>query len=171
MKRLIRHSFLTLIVAMLGTVVGAQTTVFSYQGNLSVGGAPANGNYDFQFSLFSGATGGSPVSLSVAVNNVAVTNGTFNVLVNFGNSFPGAERWLEIRVRPAGQGSFTTLTPRQPITSSPYAVKSINSELLGGVLASQYVVTTDPRLADARNPLPNSASYIQNRTTQQATSN
>ncbi|HUR97177.1 MAG TPA: hypothetical protein VMZ26_03810 [Pyrinomonadaceae bacterium] len=171
MKRLIRHSLLMLFLAMLPPIAGAQSTAFTYQGNLSVGGAPADGNFDFQFTMFSVPTGGSAVGLGVIVNNVAVTNGSVSVLVNFGNQFPGADRWLEIRVRPAGQGSFTTLAPRQFVSSSPYSVKSLNTELLGGVQASQYVLTTDPRLTDARNPLPNSASYIQNRTTQQSGSN
>src|SRR5688572_18894594 len=102
MKQVFRHSFLTLLIVALGTIAGAQTTAFTYQGNLAVGGMPANGGYDFQFSLFSVASGGSPVGLGVGVNNVAVTNGTFNVTVNFANQFPGAERWLEIRVRPSG---------------------------------------------------------------------
>ena len=159
-----------MVIAALGSIAVSQTTAFTYQGNLVVGGVPANGNYDFQFILFSAATGGSAIGLGTGVNNVAVTNGAFSVLVNFGNQFPGSERWLEIRLRPAGQGSFTTLTPRQIIASSPYSVKSINSELLGGVLANQYVLTTDSRLTDARNPLPNSASYIQNRTSPQASS-
>ena len=171
-KLLIRHSFLMLaFLATLAPVADAQSTAFTYQGNLSLGGAPANGSFDFQFTLFSVPTGGSAVALGVAVNNVMVTNGNFSVLVNFGNQFPGAERWLEIRVRSAGQGSFTILAPRQFVGSSPYSVKSLNTELLGGVLASQYVLTTDPRLADARIPLPNSPSYIQNRITQQTASN
>jgi len=160
-----------LLLLTLIAVTYAQTTAFSYQGSLNHSGTPANGNYDFQFTLFGVATGGSAVGLGTAVNNVAVSNGTFNVLVNFGNLFPGAERWLEIRVRPAGQGSFTTLAPRQLLSSSPYSVKSLNTELLGGVQANQYVLITDPRLTDARNPLPNSAGYIQNRTTQQTASN
>ncbi|HKP69244.1 MAG TPA: hypothetical protein VJV05_08170 [Pyrinomonadaceae bacterium] len=170
MRQLFRHSLLTLVIATLGTTAGAQTSAFTYQGNLTVGGVPANGGHDFQFFLFSAASGGSPVGLGVGVNNVVVTNGNFNVIVSFPNQFTGPERWLEIRVRPAGQGSFTTLAPRQIVTSAPYSVKSLNSELLGGLPASQYVLTVDPRLSDARNPLPNSANYIQNRTTQQPTS-
>jgi hypothetical protein len=170
MKRLSRQLLITVTIAILATIAGAQTTAFTYQGNLVVGGVPANGNFDFQFILFAVPTGGSSIGLGVGVSNVAVTNGAFTTLVNFGNQFPGAERWLEIRVRPAGQGGFTTLAPRQVITSSPYAVKSLNTELLGGFQASQFVLTTDSRLSDARAPLPNSASYIQNRTTQQAAS-
>lgn len=137
----------------------AQTTAFNYQGSLNSGGVPANGNYDFQFVLFSVATGGSPVGLGLGINNVPVTNGSFSVILNFQNQFTGNNRFLEIRVRLAGQGTHTTLTPRQPILSAPY---SINAAQLGGTAADQFVITTDPRLIDSRNPLPNSGNYIQN---------
>jgi hypothetical protein len=68
------------------------------------------------------------------------------------------------------------LTPRQAITSAPYAIKSLNADYaaestnatnaaqLGGAVASSYVLASDPRLADARTPLPDSRSYIQNTT-------
>jgi hypothetical protein len=163
-------SFFVLVSAFVA-ITPAQSTVLTYQGNLVFEGTPANGNFDFQFSLFSAATGGSQLGLGVGINNVVVSNGSFSVFLNFGNQFPGATRFLEMRVRPAGQGSFTTLTPRQPMTSVPYAVKSLDSELLGGVPADQYVLTADARLSDARSPLPNSANYIQNRTTPQSSTN
>lgn len=168
MKRIIRHMLIALLVLISGHVVGAQTTAFTYQGNLSVGGAPANGNYDFQFLLFGAATGGSSIGLGLGINSVPVTNGSFSVVLNFGSQFTVSNRFLEIRVRPAGQGSHTTLTPRQPILSTPY---SINAAQLGGTAADQFVVTTDSRLIDSRDPLPNSGNYIQNRTTPQALSN
>ena len=171
MKRLFTGS---LLVFFLVLGAGGQTTAFNYQGSLSVSGVPANGNYDFLFMLFSDASGGSPIGLGVGVNNVPVTNGSFSVILNFQNQFPGAIRFLEIRVRPAGEGTHTTLTPRQLITSSPYSVKSINAEnalQLGGIASTQYVLTGDSRLTDARSPLPNSANYIQNRATPQASSN
>ncbi len=168
MKRITRSAILALFVMALSTVAGAQTTAFTYQGNLSVAGAPANGNFDFQFTLFSVATGGTAIGLGLGINNVAVTNGSFSVILNFQNQFPGEQRFLEIRVRPAGQGTHTTLTPRQPVLSTPY---SINAAQLGGTAANQFVLTSDARLTDARTPLPNSGNYIQNRTTQQTLSN
>jgi hypothetical protein len=81
------------------------------------------------------------------------------------------------------------LTPRQPVTSTPYAVRSAssanadtatnatnastatNATQLGGIAASQYVQTGDSRLSDARTPTAGSGNYIQNTTTQQATTN
>ena len=55
-----------------------------------------------------------------------MADGLFTVALDFGSgAFTGAARWLEIAVRcPAGSGTYTTLSPRQALTSSPYAVFS-----------------------------------------------
>ncbi len=89
---------------------------------------PASGNFDFEFALFDSVSGGSQVGSTQTRNGVGVSNGIFSVNLDFGNTFPGAQRFLEIRVRQAGGGAFTTLSPRQPVSSAPYAVKSINSD-------------------------------------------
>ena len=75
----------------------AQTTTFTYQGSLTIGGTLANGGYDLQFKLYdqltAGALQGSPNT--VTVSNVTVTNGVFTVELNFGASgFSGAARYL-----------------------------------------------------------------------------
>jgi hypothetical protein len=46
-----------------------------------------------------------------------------------------------------------------------------NATQLGGIGANSYVLTADPRLSDARVPLPNSTNYIQNSGSVQANSN
>lgn len=128
--------------------IAAQTTAFTYQGSLSNGGVAANGSHDFQFLLFDAAAGGSQIGSTVSANGVAVSNGIFSVSLDFGNQFPGTGRFLEIRVQPSGSTGFTTLTPRQPVTSSPYSVKTltadtaVNTQQLGGVPAGQYLQTT-----------------------------
>ncbi len=157
----------------------AQPTEFTYQGRLLFGGVPANGSHDFEFRLFRDFEGSQQVGTVISLNGVNVDNGVFSVRLDFGNQFPGANRFLEIRVRQTGQEFFTVLTPLQAITSAPYAIKSINAEnavnaitannagRLGGLSSTLYVLTTDFRLSDARNPLPNSPNYIQNTTNQQ----
>ena len=48
--------------------------------------------------------------------------------LDFGvDAFPGANRFVEIGVKPAGTGSFTTLAPRQQISSSPYAIRTLSA--------------------------------------------
>lgn len=180
-KLLFKHSFEVLVV-VLTTVIGlsaahGQTSSFTYQGRLTDGGTAANGNYDLQFGLWDSVSGGSQIGSTQTLNAVAVSNGTFSVSLDFGaNSFPGANRFLEISARPSGAGSFTTLSPRQQVTSTPYAVRSVsagnadtatnatvatNATQLGGVAAGQYVQTNDSRLTDARPPTPGSPNYIQ----------
>lgn len=158
----------------------AQTTEFTYQGNLKDSGAPANANYDFEFALFDALSGGIQIGATIPKNGVAVANGVFAVKLDFGPVFPGANRYLEIRVRLSGQPGITPLVPRQLVNSAPYSVKSLNADSaaiatnavqLGGVAANQYVLTGDARLSDARDPLPGSANYIQNTANQQAGSN
>jgi len=98
------------------------TTAFTYQGLLQDGGSPANGAYDLQFKLFDAASGGVQVGSTLTQNDVAVSNGLFTVQLDFGSVFDGNERYLETAVRPGSStGSYTTLTPRQPLTAAPYA--------------------------------------------------
>ncbi|MGH9819824.1 MAG: hypothetical protein ACRD43_06610, partial [Pyrinomonadaceae bacterium] len=180
MKRILIASIL---VQFFTICLLAQTNVFTYQGKLTDGGSPANGQYDLVFRLFDASN--TQIGSDLTKDDVMVTAGIFTVTLDFGASpFSGdAADSLEIAVRPgASTGSYTTLTPRQPLTSSPYAIKSSNSAAavtadtstnslqLGGVAANQYVVTTDSRMADARPPTPGSGNYIQNAGTLQALS-
>ncbi len=163
----------------------AQPTYFNYQGTFSDNGQPANGSYDFEFELFDTLENGNSLGPAIAKNSVQVTDGQFSVTLDFGAVFPGEERFLEIRVQaaaPLAEGgssltSHTVLSPRQRIAAVPYAIKSKSSESsttadqLAGVAASQYVLTTDPRMTDARTPTAGSGDYVQNTTTQQTSSN
>ena len=154
-------------------LASAQTTSFTYQGSLNVSGQPANGNFDFIFALFAAESGGSQLGSVVVREGVQVVNGDYTVTLDFGSQFPGADRFLEIGARTAGNpAGFTILSPRRRIDSSPYSVRSlsalnaVNATQLNGVAANQYVQTNDARLSDARQPLPGSPNYIQNSTPQ-----
>src|SRR5256714_2100432 len=181
-----RRSAYCLLVAfgcawLLVTNASAQTTAFTYQGRLTDGGTPANGNYDLQFALWDSLGGGSQIGATQALPAVQVSGGVFTVTLDFGaNAFPGANRFLEISARHPSDSAYTTLSPRQPISSTPYAVRSgratladsaTNATQLGGVGASQYVQTGDPRLTDSRSPTSGSSNYVQNTTNQQSSSN
>jgi hypothetical protein len=161
---------LTLVAMVICAVAAnAQTNSFTYQGRLTDAGSAANGNYDFQFALFGSVGGNDQIGSTLSVGNVAVNAGVYSVQLDFGaNAFPGAARFLEIRVQPTGGSGFATLSPRQQLTSTPYAIRSLsatnadNATQLGGVAANTYVQTNDPRLTDARPPTAGSASYINN---------
>ena len=147
------------VLAMLlaATTSFGQTTSFTYQGRIADGGTVANGNYDLQFGLWTSVSGGSQVGTTQSNNAVAVNNGVFTVSLDFGaNAFPGASRFLEIALRPAGVGSLTVLSPRQPITSTPYAIRSLNAVSADSVPAAgvpsgsgNYIQNSDSPLAQA----------------------
>jgi hypothetical protein len=155
-------SFIALLVAVccLTCVSWAQTSAFTYQGRLTDVGNPANGNFDLQFKLFDMMTvgTGAQVGATLVRNPVAASAGVFTVTLDFGaNVFGGANRFLEIGVRPAGSANpYTLLAPRQPLTSSPYAIQTLNAQQLGGLPASDYVTTAN-----------GGSSFIKNGTTLQ----
>ena len=122
-----RRSFRTIVVGILGLALAArlyaQSSAFTYQGRLVDNGTAANGSYDVTSALFVTSSGGSPVFPPITNSAVTVNNGVFTVLLDFGSSiFDGTDYFLEMGVRPAGVGPFTTLNPRQSITPSPYAI-------------------------------------------------
>jgi hypothetical protein len=101
---------------------------FTYQGQLKDGGNPANGQYDFGFSLYDASISGTLVTTPITLTNQMVSDGLFTVPLDFGSSaFDGNGRWLEIAVRQTGGGSYTTLSPRQPITPAPYALFALKT--------------------------------------------
>ena len=117
----------------------AQGTAFSYQGQLNVGGVPANGSYDLRFAVFDAVTNGAQISVWLTNDAVVVSNGLFTTTLGYGPGiFSGTNYWLDIAVRPAGSGSFTSLVPRQPILPVPYAIfANTASNVLGNVPAAQ----------------------------------
>src|SRR5207302_5197167 len=94
--------FATALVAISSSATAAGTA-FTYQGRLQDAGAPASGQYDLRFELFSSEIGGVGSAVAVTNSAVAVSNGLFTSTLDFGMSvFSGAPAWLEIAVRPAG---------------------------------------------------------------------
>jgi hypothetical protein len=68
---------------------------------------------------------------------VAVTNGLFTVTLDFAtNVFDGSTRSLEIGVRTNGDtNAYTVLSPRQTLTSVPYAIQALNAATAAGLTA------------------------------------
>lgn len=153
-------SWLVLLLLLVSSVAQAQTTQFTYQGRLTDSSLPANGSYDFQFRLFDALAAGAQVGGTLSPTNVAVANGVFTVTLDFGAPvFPGANRFLDISVRLAGGGAFTQLTPRQPITSTPYTVRALSAGAADNLSATCVGCVTSAQIGS----LPaNSGNYIQN---------
>lgn len=114
-------------LALTLAVTEALAAPFTYQGRLVDGAALANGNYELRFRLFDSLTAGNQVGGDVSLPTVGVTNGLFTVTLEFGaGSFTGADRWLELSARPAGDaGALSVFDPRQAITAVPYALYSL----------------------------------------------
>lgn len=109
-------------------VCSAQVTAFTYQGRLTEASMPATGTYDFQFALYDAAGTLITSPAPIVRTGVAVTNGAFVVQLDFGTAgFPSADRYLEVRVKRPADPSYVALTPRQRITTTPYAIRANNS--------------------------------------------
>lgn len=117
------------VAAQLQSTLG---TTLTYQGRLDSSGAPVDGNCDFQFSLWDAVgigvppQGGNQVGETQLANALAVNAGLFAVQLDFGNeAFGGDARWLQTALRcSSGSGDYTTLAPRQVLSSVPYALFS-----------------------------------------------
>ncbi len=132
-------TFLLFSTVFISPPLFAQGTAFTYQGRLSDGGNPANGNYDLTFALFSASSGTGQVGSALTNTATAVSNGLFTVILDFGANFPGGDRWLEIGVRTNSgvSGTFSTLLPRQQVTPAPYAITAGNL-VSGGIPPGTY---------------------------------
>ena len=119
----------------LGTICGdecpvAMPTSFTYQGQLKRAGVPLNGPIDARFSLWLNSTDQGPehqIGSALALDSVEVANGLFSVELDFGqNAFNGNARWLQIEVHDHADppDTFATLSPRQPLTPSPYSLET-----------------------------------------------
>jgi|GEM_PF-1480342 len=129
-----------ILLLSLALAAQAQSTAFTYQGRFAQNGTPFNGQAEFQFTLWDAATTGNQLAAtSPAETTVSVTNGLFTVSLDFGAAaFDGADRWLEIRARTT-IGAYTTLTPRQPLSPTPYALRALtvnSGGLSGGTYAN-----------------------------------
>jgi hypothetical protein len=95
---------------------------FTYQGQLKRNGTPVNATCDFIFDIYDVLAGGTALATDNDVGQ-AVMNGLFTAVVNVAaDVFSGNERYLEIRVRCPPAVVYTTLTPRQTLFATPYAL-------------------------------------------------
>src|ERR1700709_2645484 len=104
----------------------AQTTAFTYQGQLDAGASTLpTGSYQFPFTLYNAATGGTAV-VPPLQQQIDVVNGVFTTDLDFGLIFNGTQFWLEIKVGTT-VGTEQVLSDRQPINVVPVAQYAFNS--------------------------------------------
>jgi hypothetical protein len=111
------------VLTSIGLVSNALSVPFSYQGQLSADGQPANGSYDLRLSLFGSPNGGAATAAPVILEDVVVESGIFSTLLDFGDGvFDGSAAYIQVEVRDGTSTSaYTTLSPRQMIGAAPYA--------------------------------------------------
>lgn len=123
-----RHIFNTALALMFCGIAFAEplSTEITYQGHLAASGEPANGVFDFEFRLFDAATDGTEIVPAITRQDVAVVDGLFSVVLDFGSgAFGGQQLWLQVAVRDGASGAaYTALLPRQKIGASPYALRA-----------------------------------------------
>lgn len=126
------YRLITVIITLLFTLTSTAEPLssgFTYQGVLNLGGVPANGAFDFQFELYDVSTGGVALVSPVLLDDIEVSGGVFSVELDFGTDvFNGQQLWLEISAREGPLvGEYSTLSPRQKLTASPYALNALDT--------------------------------------------
>ncbi|HEX8267739.1 MAG TPA: tail fiber domain-containing protein [Pyrinomonadaceae bacterium] len=144
---LARPLMLTLFIFFFSSIaINAQTTAFTYQGKLTDNISAANVTYDLQFALYDALTGGNQVGTTQTHTGVMLNRGIFTVDLDFGSQFPGADRWLEISVKKSSDSSYTTLVPRQKISSVPYAVRALSAAAADSLSSACVGCVTDSQI-------------------------
>jgi sugar lactone lactonase YvrE len=103
----------------------------TYQGRLLDDSSVADGLYDLRFSAYNEEGDSNPLTVTGA-QDVDVIDGYFTVQLGLdGVEFNGdGVHWLEVAVREANStdpGDYVTLSPRQQLTPTPYAVYAENA--------------------------------------------
>lgn len=148
----------------------AQTSAFTFQGRLTDNITTANGTYDFEFYLYSTATGAGQISpIPQTRTGVSVTNGIFTVSLDFGQAqlTSGTDRYLEIRVKRPVDAIYTPLSPRPQLTSSPYSVSALQANALSptasinisGNIRTSNLIRTGSETGTSETPSNASGGY------------
>lgn len=127
-------------------------TSFTYQGRLTAHGAPATGDYDFQFTLRDAEAGGQPIGIPITKAPVTVNQGLFVVSLDFGEAaFDGGNRWLEVAVRTNGSPElYEVLSPAQPLTATPYSLYALAAQTFVGPVEDSQLSPNIVRLTSSQ---------------------
>jgi len=128
MRRLLK-TLLLLVVFSMGCVFAAVPDSMNFQGKLTdLSGVAIEGSYSVTFSIYNVPSGGSSL-WSETHGSVIIDHGLFDVILGSVTSLTldfSVPYWVEISV--AGE----TLTPRLPLTSSPYSFRAAIADSVSG---------------------------------------
>jgi len=135
------------IVLLLSSSTLAVPGLINYQGKLTnTSGVPLDGFYNMRFNIYNVATGGTSM-WNEQQNNISVVDGFLSVHLGSATSFPPGlfdndYLYLEIAIENSGTSLYETLSPRQQLTSVPFAMKadfSEDADTLNGYHASDFL--------------------------------
>lgn len=124
--------------------MAAPPQTMNFQGYLkSIGGAPVTGNRTLIFSIYTVSTGGAALWIETHTS-VTVTKGQFSVVLGQGIPTPvpltlafDVPYWLGVKV----SGEAAEMSPRQPLTSVPYAFRAKTADSVSGLALADGSVT------------------------------
>ena len=145
MKRVITLSVLTAVM-LTCTMALAVPGLINYQGRLTdSSGEYLNGPYSVRFDLYNSSSGGS--SLWNETQNVNVNSGMYDVHLGSSATLPETLfaandiLYLQVSIRNSS-GVYEVLSPRQRLTSAPYAMHAADADTLGGTTPGSYSLAT-----------------------------
>ncbi|MBL8879742.1 MAG: tail fiber domain-containing protein [Phycisphaerales bacterium] len=145
------------ITAVLGPFVAASEV--TYQGRLDQAGVAANGTFDVRFTLYDALNAGNGVGTPICKDQVAVDDGQFTTSIDIDDAvLDGRSLWIEVAVRAdgtsgnCGAGSFTVLSPRQPLSYAPYSISAKTVQLPLELNADISNTFGDGHVVSIRNP-------------------
>ncbi|MFZ4576568.1 MAG: tail fiber domain-containing protein, partial [Phycisphaerales bacterium] len=118
---------------------------FTYQGRVTSGGVPINGDANVRFTLCNdptAPTATAAVAQAITQGFTNISDGLINAPLNFGVSLDTTQPfWLQLEVEsPIGSG-FVALSPRQPLTAAPkarVAQKALNATNANHAEAAEF---------------------------------
>lgn len=117
-----------------------------YSGALAIEGSPMDGRADLSFKLYNSASGGSSI-WSESHAGHAINGGQFGVELGsqspLGPALDGGPLWLEVSV------NGVVLSPRQQVSSAPYALRALDAETFGGHEPSDFLSASTPMTAES----------------------
>ena len=138
------------LIAVVAQTQPPDSHLIPYHGYVQNGGSPADGVYDFQFSIYPSADPAAAAVWSERQDAVSVVGGNFSVALGEGVTSAGSfdDVWeldrlhlgIELceRTSPATACFLTALAGRQRILSVPSAVSSVPTGPLGQIMAIDF---------------------------------